>query len=793
MKLFTTIYRWLLGIGAALNFLFGLIALFSPDQLAMIVGLERMEFSYVWLGNLGMLIIPLTLMTIPAISDPVRYRVFGWLVTLGRFMMGVYWYGVAQDQANAIFAPFAGLWLTISVAQLIILLMFAEPDVRISDVNIRETVRDWKASRADLSRPLRWFSYVALAGVVFNLFWVFQSLFAQSMLKTPIGENVLFQSSTWIGITGVVLFTVTLLYIPVAAAPLRYLTYCWMIVASRLIAAVFWFAIYRMPYHSGFLAYFISDLTFGVVLFVLLQKGAPEEAKISGANVDRYLAYLAEGISMQGKTRTMRVVAAVLVAAGVFAGATSWYYFVRAVPDLEYGDDADHYKYAAIGLSAASRVPYHIYDVLPDMFPELLPDAKKGYASFGFIQEPGQPVPVGFSLREIGYKALEPNCAMCHTASIRTSPDAPPMVVTGAPAHELDLEGFQWFLYNAAASPKFTPENVMAAIQKKHNLGFMDAFVYQNVIIPAAQEAFLEQRKNYLWQLAHGRPRQGRGRTDTFNTTKLAVLKMPDDKTIGTTDLPQTWNQGRRREMWLHWDGNNNSIEQRNYAAAMAVGATPYSVRPDSFKRVTDYLWSLEAAKYPLPIDAAKAAQGRQVFQQHCADCHSWDSAKVGQVLDGEQVGTDRHRMDSFTQGLVDSFHKIAYAPFRFTAYKKQNNYSNVPLDGIWARGPYLHHGAVPTLWDLLQPPANRPKSFYRGYNVLDPVKVGFVSSGPEGFFYDTSLPGNGNGGHLYGTQLADDEKWALIEFLKTDDPLISGKHKPIPPPPAQPEVARAW
>jgi hypothetical protein len=33
---------------------------------------------------------------------------------------------------------------------------------------------------------------------------------------------------------------------------------------------------------------------------------------------------------------------------------------------------------------------------------------------------------------------------------------------------------------------------------------------------------------------------------------------------------------------------------------------------------------------------------------------------------------------------------------------------------------------------------------------------------------YDTRLPGNGNGGHLYGTDLSDPEKGALIEFLKT-------------------------
>ena len=99
--------------------------------------------------------------------------------------------------------------------------------------------------------------------------------------------------------------------------------------------------------------------------------------------------------------------------------------------------------------------------------------------------------------------------------------------------------------------------------------------------------SLIEQRQNYLWQL-HDRPWQGRGRTDTFNTTKLAVLKFPDDGTIGTTDLPQTWNQAVRRDMWLHWDANNNKIEQRNYAAAMAVGATPFSVIPTAFQRTNE-------------------------------------------------------------------------------------------------------------------------------------------------------------------------------------------------------------
>ena len=38
----------------------------------------------------------------------------------------------------------------------------------------------------------------------------------------------------------------------------------------------------------------------------------------------------------------------------------------------------------------------------------------------------------------------------------------------------------------------------------------------------------------------------------------------------------------------------------------------------------------------------------------------------------------------------------------------------------------------------------------------------------PSGFCYDTRLPGNGNGGHLYGTTLPAAEKNDLIAYLLT-------------------------
>ena len=87
------------------------------------------------------------------------------------------------------------------------------------------------------------------------------------------------------------------------------------------------------------------------------------------------------------------------------------------------------------------------------------------------------------------------------------------------------------------------------------------------------------------------------------------------------------------------------------------------------------------------------------------------------------------------------------YGDERFSHFRKTFGYANSPLDGLWLRGPYLHNGSVPTLRDLLEPSDKRPVKFYRGYDVYDQKKVGFVSDvaeekGREYFLYDTGQTG---------------------------------------------------
>ncbi len=104
------------------------------------------------------------------------------------------------------------------------------------------------------------------------------------------------------------------------------------------------------------------------------------------------------------------------------------------------------------------------------------------------------------------------------------------------------------------------------------------------------------------------------------------------------------------------------------------------------------------------------------------------------------------------------------YAPKNLLAYKAR------PLSGIWATAPYLHNGSVPNLYELLLPENKRVAKFgVDSRYAFDAQTVGYVADDEErAFRFNTRLPGNSNAGHDYGTDLTRDQRWDLIEFLKT-------------------------
>jgi hypothetical protein len=622
------------------------------------------------------------------------------------------------------------------------------------------------ALQQDPNRWARWFSRVAWLGIVFNLAFVAAGIFAPNLINVQFDVPIT-GVTAWNVAHAAMVLALTLLYIPAALSPLRYPAYTWMIVVSRFVAVACWASLMKQDH--AFVQALLPDAMFGVFEGILLHKAMPEEGRISVANLSKGVKLWFARVGLAFHRPAVRVVTVLVVLLLVLAGYAGWYNLVRAEPDAQIADNAEHYKYGAIGLGSGSRIPYWIWKVMPEMFSDKLPTPGGGWASLGMIYEDGHDLPVGFSKRHIGFDSVEPNCSLCHVGLVRSAAGAKPMLIPGGPANTLDLQGWQRFMYSSAADPRFNPSNVIAEINKIHKLGLMDTLLYRFIIIPMTKEGLMEQQVAYAWQ--NSRPAQGRGRTDTFNPTKFNVFHLPDDGTIGTVDLPQVWNQQPRDGMHLHWDGNNTKVTERNFAAAMAIGATPKSVILPSFAQVTDYIYHLRPAAYPFPIDQASAARGEAVYAQNCASCHAFGGAKTGTVTDISMIGTDRHRLDSFSPDLVNRFHSINQPPFVFDAYSKTNGYANVPLDGIWARGPYLHNGSVPNLRSLLMPVQSRPATFYAGYDVYDPVNVGFVTDGPDaqkhGSLLDVNVAGNSNAGHTYGVNLSDADKKDLLEYLK--------------------------
>ena len=448
-----------------------------------------------------------------------------------------------------------------------------------------------------------------------------------------------------------------------------------------------------------------------------------------------------------------------------------------AAPDRtdspSFPDIVEHFKYGSIGAEENSGLPYWIWKVLPDVCESSLPKRPgTGYERIGFIADgAAHGRPIGTSYRPGNGDRVGLNCATCHVGTIRESADAPRRVIVGMPANQMDLQGYGRFLTACANTEAFETGRLIEAIRKANpDFGFFSRLGYRLFVVRAARNGIRDRARQNAW--FDDRPAFGPGRVDTFNPYKV-LLSLPMDKTVGTVDLPSIWNQRPRQGLWLHWDGNNDRVEERNKSAAIGAGATPKSLDLPSMQRIEQWLLDFPAPKFPeARVDASRAAAGRAVYASACASCHDFGASAVGQVTPLEDVATDRERLDSFSSALATAMNTIGEGrPWKFSHFRKTQGYANMPLDGLWLRAPYLHNGSVPDLRSLLFP-EERPAVFHRAYDVYDWERVGFVAIGAdaerEGVRFDTSLRGNSNAGHTYGARLSTSDKLALLEYLKT-------------------------
>jgi hypothetical protein len=318
--------------------------------------------------------------------------------------------------------------------------------------------------------------------------------------------------------------------------------------------------------------------------------------------------------------------------------------------------------------------------------------------------------------------------------------------------------------------------------------------------------ALLKARLAYLknGKLLMDGTEPGPGRIDAFGAARnllfpnYAVRMQSPVSFPFIWDVPDTTQQrSGAGTVWIHYDGNTNSILERNIGQALGMGAVFDPITYESTLRIANLhrlevlTHELKAPQWPAdmlgPIDPTKAAAGEKIFNDACRGCHQ------NRLYALTEVGTDPQRANSFGQPvagvpfparvkpILDSLKARAFSDDGISAadqaamdanpvtWRATGQYLARPLTGVWATAPYLHNGSVPSLWHLLHPD-QRPAKFIVGNHEYDPEKLGYATEG-TGWTFDTSQPGNSNIGHAgpkYGTNLTEDQKAALLEYLKT-------------------------
>jgi len=445
--------------------------------------------------------------------------------------------------------------------------------------------------------------------------------------------------------------------------------------------------------------------------------------------------------------------------------------------------------------------------------------------------------PVGFALDRdaaTGMMVAGFTCAACHTAQITYRGAS--FRVEGGQAG-VDINEFRAEMRQALLATTKSPLRKLRFARDTEKLGLSRAQL--KAVLAEMQRSSAANEMSPEFALRSTPTGPGRlDALNAIGSTVFGLdLGVPHNAKAGTApvDFPYLWDITRFD--WVQYNASLRQPMERNVGEALGVGVktefidahgnlNPEPLRWKSSVHIKSLYWMETALSTLQPpvwnaafgeIDRAKAARGRALFANTCARCHGVQVIEGANpvewhmtVLPLDRIGTDpnqatdfaRNTFDARKLGLGAAVHANVGLSYVVTRVKDQAyrdagipqsqwaaydgresnefpapcGYKARPLVGVWATGPFLHNGSVPTVFDLLS--ETRPSHFYFGSHELDPHKLGFAqTSGPGTALFDASLTGNSNAGHWFtndptrrgriGRAWTDTEKYEIIEYLK--------------------------
>ncbi len=269
-------------------------------------------------------------------------------------------------------------------------------------------------------------------------------------------------------------------------------------------------------------------------------------------------------------------------------------------------------------------------------------------------------------------------------------------------------------------------------------------------------------------------------------------------------DPSAIWGERNDLRGQANWDGNQRSAGARALSTSLAIVANPAYVDVKGSEFVASFMaynpvageeydgqgpraprYPSASAIYPFVVNESLLSAGQRIFETKCYTCHHPQNRRIYPVNptglkdvlasatntepeDVGWVGTDPSRAIQITTPVRDgllALWNLTCQGRSWCASKEKDDvdvfrkrgeigektgltgYVASPLDGIWARAPYLHNGSVPNIRALLVPSLRKMtvkcgvqsvSGFWRGNIQYDEANLGFESKEPP---FDTCDP----------------------------------------------------
>lgn len=432
-----------------------------------------------------------------------------------------------------------------------------------------------------------------------------------------------------------------------------------------------------------------------------------------------------------------------------------------------------------------------IHDV-PQILPDLSGDVDKGwdYIYYGGYVGSGYPATLAFEGQELdsldqdpdfvkrrlgygyntfedknGVQVLSSNCFTCHAGQVDVD------VVYGLGNAQNDF----------TKKPSWTFS--LASMVMKRKLGrrsdefqsFSDIWRYQKEVAPRIVTDFVGPNPAFRLEESCVAYR------DPVDLTYRKQPNFPIKDPTPASDVPPLWNVAKKKALYYNGMGRGSFAKLLMQAAVLGVKDSTHAREiVQDFQDVVAWAATIKPPVYPAAINRELVPRGKAIFEETCSKCHGTygdNPDYPNKIIPLEKVGTDPYYAQYFysESGLTSWYNSSWFAHSQPSSQMLPSlGYVAPPLDGIWATAPYLHNGSVPTLMDLLDSD-RRPDFWKRGKGDLnyDYEQLGLTYTKSDyrdksKETYRTDHLGFDNSGHTFGDHLTDEERKALLEYLKT-------------------------